>query len=133
MNTIRFTIPGEPVGAPRMTQADKWKRRPCVVRYRNWKDAARKAAGWVPNPEHILSVSWVAYFSPAASWSKKRKVEAIGQLHRMKPDRDNIDKALLDALFIEDCAIASGTIEKRWDIAERMEVTITFTNDALKQ
>ncbi len=123
---MHFTIPGEPVGAPRMTQRDKWQQRPCVMRYRAWKDAARKAAGWIPCADLILSVSWVAYFSTPVSWSKKKRVAAIGTLHRSKPDRDNVDKSLLDALFVDDSKIAAGSIEKRWDIVERMEVTIEF-------
>ena len=52
---------------------------------------------------------------------------AIGNLHRLAPDRDNIDKALLDALFPQDKAIAMGHIEKRWDWEPRMEVTIEYT------
>ena len=30
----RFTIPGAPMGKPRMTKQDKWKKRACVVRFR---------------------------------------------------------------------------------------------------
>lgn len=127
MPVITFTIHGDPIGAPRMTRRDKWKQRPCVLRYRDWKDKARKAAGALPPTNEIESLSWVAYFSPPVSWSKKKRDAAIGTAHRQKPDRDNIDKAILDALFDEDSGIAKGTIEKRWDIAERLEVTITTT------
>jgi len=121
---IEFTIPGDPIGAPRMTQRDKWKQRPCVMKYRAWKDKAREVAGELPPADQIERVSWVAVFTPPASWSKKRRAAVIGTLHRNKPDRDNIDKALLDALFPEDQAIAAGTIEKRWGIAEGLTVTI---------
>lgn len=121
---IRFSIPGEPIGAPRMTQQDKWKQRPCVVRYRQWKDEARRAAGELPPVEDIASVSWVAYFVPPASWSKKRREAAIGTLHRSKPDRDNIDKALLDALFPNDQGVAAGVIRKVWGRECRLDVTI---------
>lgn len=124
MAVIRFSVPGDPMGAPRQTQADKWKLRPCVVRYRAWKDAARLAAGRLPSVESIVEVNWTAYFSPPASWSKKKRDSAIGTLHRSKPDRDNIDKAVLDALFPEDQGIAHGTIRKEWAIAERLEVEI---------
>ena len=121
---MKFTIPGDPIGAPRMTQSDKWKKRPCVVRYREWKDKARAAAGTLPHISRIESVSWVATFSPPASWSKKKRAAMLGTLHRVKPDRDNIDKALLDALFPDDQQIAKGSIEKRWGVAEGLEVTI---------
>lgn len=107
-----------------MTQRDKWARRACVMRYFAWKDKARESAGELPAPESVTSLSWVAYFCPPVSWSKKKRLSVIGKPHRAKPDRDNIDKAVLDALFKEDSAIAKGTIEKRWDWIERMEVTI---------
>ncbi len=123
---LSFIIPGDPVGAPRMTRRDKWKKRPCVLRYFAWRDAARLAAGKLPEAEQIFTLSWKAFFSPPVSWSKKKRTAAIGTLHRKKPDRDNVDKAILDALFLEDSAIAYGTIEKRWDTAERIEIEIEY-------
>lgn len=119
-----FTVFVVPMGAPRMTKRDKWKRRPIVIRYRKFKDAIRAAAGIIPPPEIILSLSWTAFFSPPASWSVKKRIAALGQLHRSKPDRDNIDKGILDALFEQDSGIASGQIEKRWGEPSRLEVTI---------
>jgi Holliday junction resolvase RusA-like endonuclease len=125
--TKRFTVYGRPVGAPRMTQRDNWKQRPCVMRYRAWKDEIRKVVCWdMPPVEQIQSVSWVAYFEPPTSWSAKKKAAALGKLHRSKPDRDNVDKAILDTLFKEDSGIASGMIEKRWGTPERIEVSIVY-------
>lgn len=121
---IRFTVPGNPIGKPRMTQRDKWKKRSCVVAYRNWADRVREIAGVLPPPDRIASVSWVAYFAMPPSWSKKKRAALLGQLHRSKPDRDNIDKALLDVLFTDDSGIAAGSLEKRWSTEPRLEVTI---------
>lgn len=119
---IRVTYNGKPIGKPRMTRSDKWKKRDCVMRYRQFADDLRLAAGgYKLNPEHIQSLSWVAYFEPTKTNKKKVK---IGELHRQKPDRDNIDKAILDALFKDDSAIAHGTLEKRWGSPERIEITI---------
>lgn len=129
MAVMSFTIPGTPVGAPRMTQADKWKQRPCVVRYRSWKDAARKAAGELPPTSSITYVSWTAYFEPPASWSNKRRAAAMDERHRSKPDRDNLDKALLDALFPEDQGISDGIIRKRWGVWARLEVEIGYESE----
>lgn len=123
---LTFTVFGDPIAAPRMTQRDAWAQRPCVMRYRAWKDRARQAAGDLPPAEQITSLSWVAYFCPPVSWSKKKRAAVIGQLHRAKPDRDNLDKAVLDALFKADQAIASGSIEKRWGEIERMEIEIEY-------
>lgn len=121
---IEFTVPGEPMGAPRMTRSDKWKQRDCVMRYRAWKDAARAAAGKLPEPNSIIALNWTAYFEPPASWSAKKRAAAMGTIHRVKPDRDNLDKSVLDALFVNDAGIAVGTIAKRYGTPARMEVVI---------
>lgn len=122
----KITIYGNPIGKPRMTQRDKWKKRPCVMKYRAWADKARVCAGELPPADKILSLSWIAYFEPPVSWSKNKRESMIGELHRSKPDRDNIDKALLDALFDDDKAIAAGTITKLWGTKARLEVEIEY-------
>lgn len=126
--SITFTIPGAPLGKPRMTRRDKWKKRPCVLRYRSWADLARASAPREFGPE-VVAVSWKAYMPLPASWSAKKKMTYRGQLHRQKPDRDNIDKAVLDALFQSDCGVATGKIEKRWDDGNgpRLEITLMET------
>ena len=113
------------MGKPRMTQRDKWMKRECVVRYRSWADKARAAAPKTLNPKPT-SVSWTAYISMPASWIQKKKDAMRGQLHQSKPDRDNIDKGVLDALWESDSCIATGTIEKRWDDGKgaRIEITV---------
>jgi len=110
-----------------MTQRDKWARRPAVVRYRDWCDRAREIAGGVPAADRITDVSWVAYFRPPKSWSKKKRGAAIGTLHRQRPDRDNIDKSILDCFWKEDSGISRGTIEKYWGEEDKIVITITFT------
>lgn len=122
---IRVTAFLEPMGKPRMTQRDKWKKRPVVVRYREWCDKLRAA---MPEnlPGNPVSVSWKAYFSMPESWTKKKKAEMKGQHHRQKPDRDNCDKAILDCLWKDDSVIACGSIEKQWDDGQgaRIELEI---------
>jgi len=124
--TVFFVIHGAPVGKPRQTQRDKWAKRPCVMRYRAWTDKARAAA-----PANLttqpLSVSWVAYLPFPQSWRQPLRDALRGGFHRHKPDRDNIDKAILDALFKQDCCVAIGSLEKRWDDGQgaRIEVTVT--------
>lgn len=79
----------------------------------------------MPAADTVSSLSWVAYFEPPKSWSKKKRIDAIEKLHRAKPDRDNIDKAVLDCLYPHgDSGIARGTIEKRWDWHARIEIEI---------
>lgn len=129
MSVKRFIIEAEPMGAPRMTQRDRWAKRPVVQRYWAWKDKAREAAGELPPAESIQSVSWVAVFVPPVSWSKKKRAAAMGTLHRSKPDIDNIFKAVLDSLFDEDKHIAAGGVKKVWGEIERMEVEIVYSEE----
>lgn len=123
---LTITVPGRPHGKPRMTQRDKWKRRPVVVAYREWADRVRAAAGTMPPAESVLSLDWTAYFVPPPSWPKSKQLAAIGTLHRVKPDSSNILKGIEDVLWPEnDSALASGSYEKRWDWKPSLEIRIT--------
>ena len=125
--TITIVAPGTPLGKPRMTRRDKWARRPCVVSYWAWADYVRWCAGTVPPAEKVESLSWVAMFQPPKSWSKTKRAGVIGTQHRSKPDRDNIDKAVLDALYPGgDAAIARGALEKIWGWEASLTITITL-------
>ena len=115
----------EPMGKPRMTQRDKWKKRPAVVRFHAFRDYVRLKTNSLDISD-AYSVSWTAYFSMPKSWSNKKKEALKGQAHRQKPDRDNIDKAILDSLMKEDSGISEGKIIKRWDDGDgaRIELVI---------
>lgn len=113
MSVQTFTVYLTPMGAPRMTRADTWKKRPVVLQYRAYKDAIRHACKGI-DPQ-CSSLSWFAYLPMPASWSAKKKAAMSGLLHRQKPDRDNIDKGILDSLFKADQGIAVGSINKFWD------------------
>ena len=120
-------LPGEPMGKPRMTRRDKWHKRECATRYWEFAERLRAAAGTVPPVETVIDLSWTATFEPPVSWSKKRRVAAMNELHRSKPDRDNIDKAVLDSLYPGgDSAIAQGTLIKVWGWEASLEVVIRF-------
>lgn len=122
---INFTIPFAPIGKPRMTRSDKWKKRPAVVKWHQWKDAARPHV-----PENLLqspvSVSWTAYFPFPKTYSASKKASFLGKPHQQKPDRDNIDKLICDFLFEQDKGIAFGVLRKFWDDGNgpRIEIEI---------
>jgi Holliday junction resolvase RusA-like endonuclease len=124
VSTVSFTIHAEPMGKPRMTQRDKWAKRPAVLRYRAFADKARASAP-ANLPSSPIRVDWTAFLSMPDSWSAKKKAAHKGQLHQSKPDRDNIDKGILDALWESDSCIATGTIEKRWDDGNGPRIEIT--------
>ena len=124
--TLLAMVTGNPVGKPRMTRQDKWKERKPVVAYRNWCDHARMCVPWMPDANDIMEFSWTAYIGCPRSWSQKKQREHWGRFHRSKPDRDNIDKAILDCFFKEDSGIASGKIAKFWSKDPRLELEIHY-------
>ena len=124
--TLTFTVPGPPMGKPRMTRRDAWKKRPCVMRYWDYCARIRQAAGRLPpNPDGLMAT---VYLAMPESWSDKKKADTLGQPHRQKPDYDNIAKSLGDALFTEDCLIwRGGPIMKFWCADnERTEITVLY-------
>lgn len=130
---IRFTIWGVPIaqarprkGRNRKTGEEHWY---TPDRTTKWKEAvAIQAASSRPRKPLAgpLSVS-LTFYMPRL---KKTPVSAV--YHVEKPDRDNLDKAVLDALtkagfWGDDCQIADGRIVKRYvelDGECRVEVEI---------
>jgi hypothetical protein len=124
--TVRIVIPGPPPGKPRMTQQDKWAKRPNVVRYYDWCNMIRAVVGdSLPDASRVAELNWTAYFTPPESWPKIKRARAIGTKHRQKPDSSNILKGLEDTLWPKgDEALADGRYRKRWDWTARLEVEI---------
>lgn len=99
-----------PCAKPRMTRADVWQKRPAVVKYRAFCDACRAAELTVPE-----SGSTVLFFIPMPeSWSKKKKIMLDNTPHRQTPDVDNLLKAVLDAIYVNDCCVWNIHVIKRW-------------------
>lgn len=100
----------DPVGKPRMTQSDRWKKRPAVLRYRAFCDELRLKLRFLP--EHLD----ITFLLPMPhSWSEKRKCAMDKAPHTAKPDIDNLLKALLDAMLEDDsCIHTIHGLRKRW-------------------
>lgn len=111
-------IPVTPIPKPRMTRGDKWKQRPCVMRYREYKDEIRPYT-----TDLTKSVKVTFYLPMPSSWSKRKKIKHHHQLHRSKPDVDNLLKGLMDAWMDQDQEVASIWVEKRW--AQHGAISIT--------
>jgi Holliday junction resolvase RusA-like endonuclease len=107
-----------PMGKPRMTRADRWKKRPEVMRYRAFCDEVRLHK--VQLPESDFHVTFIIPMPP--SWSKKKRQQFNGQPHQSKPDMDNLMKALMDAIYEDDAHIWDGRITKRWGEAGRIVI-----------
>ena len=104
-----------PLGKPRMTQRDRWKKRPVVERYHEYADRLREEA----DKQNFLLGEKVEinFFIPVPkSWSKKKKSANLGRPHKQRPDLDNLIKAVQDILMKEDSAIWKITAVKRWGV-----------------
>jgi Holliday junction resolvase RusA-like endonuclease len=104
-----------PIGKPRMTQRDRWAKRPVVLRYFAFCDEVRQQ--WqshrgVQLPERI---QLIFYLPMPSSWSKRKKEDMRSQPHQQRPDIDNLVKAVLDALYPDDSIVYAVQAEKYWD------------------
>lgn len=104
----------EPMGKPRMTRSDKWKKRDCVVKYWDFKNKVVSLANeqkfTKPTEFHHI----VFQFKMPDSWGKKKKEQMNGMPHLQKPDKDNCEKAFLDSLFKDDSDIWDNRCTKIW-------------------
>ena len=104
----------DPIGKPRMTISDKWKKRDCVQRYWAFKDSIKRQAAkngykLMPSGDHI------GFIIPMPkSWSLKKKAHMDGSPHTQKPDIDNLEKALFDSLLDDDAVIWNISASKHW-------------------
>lgn len=108
-----------PMGKPRMTRADKWKKRPEVLRYRAFCDHVRLLG--VELPEAGAHVTFI--LPMPLSWSKKKRLQHDGQPHQAKPDCDNMLKALMDAIYVDDAHVWDCRVTKVW--GETGQIVIT--------
>lgn len=93
-----------------MTQRDKFNKRPCVMKYRAFKDEIRLKKVTLPKSgAHIVFV-----LPMPKSWSEEEKKKHFAQPHKKTPDKDNLEKALLDAVFSDDCEIWDSRVSKIW-------------------
>ena len=99
----------DPCPAPRMTRSDRWKKRPCVLKYLEFKDECRRLNIKVDNYDHITFGIKIP-----KSFSRKKQKEMVEKPHQKRPDCDNLLKALLDSVYKEDSHIHALTINKVW-------------------
>jgi len=106
---------GKVFALPRMTQADKWYKRPEVERWRQFANsliAEVRKAGELGDCQRL---SAKVYFELPKSYSKKKRIELTGGPHRVKPDADNILKGIADACFQRDQGVWDMRCQKFWD------------------
>ncbi len=117
-----YTLQVVPCPAPRMTQRDRWAKRPCVLRYFAFREAVQAQA--VEQAFRLpadLAVTFI--LSMPDSWSVRRKRATDGTAHQGRPDLDNLVKAFLDAMAAEDGYVWRVQAEKRWGVEGKIVVT----------
>lgn len=124
-HSISFFVPGIPKAQPRVKfasrgkfghaytpdSADGWKQRIAIA-----------AKPYIDKPlEGPIEVSVDFYFPrPLAHYTSKGELRPMSPLwHITKPDRDNLEKCLLDTLtrigaWRDDCQVCDGPIRKRY-------------------
>lgn len=105
---MRYQI--TPMGAVRMNKADAWRKRPAVLRYMAFKDQVR-ASGMILEPGQSI----IFLIPMPKSWSKRKRALMNETYHTQKPDLDNLLKAVMDSIFIDDAHISHlGKLVKLW-------------------
>lgn len=117
----QFTFKGKPVAKPRMTRADAWKKRKCVLDYWEFKDEINKQAneqGFELGEKY--RVTFYIEIPKSRKTGKKKAVD--GQPHKQRPDGDNMVKALNDCLLDEDSGVWYTVSIKRWSTEPKIVV-----------
>jgi Holliday junction resolvase RusA-like endonuclease len=127
---ISFEVEGQPFGKqrPRMTKrghtytpAETVSRTAAIS-----KVAVRHFDAPISGP---IRVDVIAVFKPAKSWSAKKTREALGRPHTQKPDKDNVEKLVLDALsgiaYPDDSQVWDGGTRKVWGAVAKTVVTVS--------
>lgn len=107
----------QPVPKPRMTHADRWAKRPCVLRYRAYCDELRLRGIRLP---HAYRLEFV--LPMPESWSEATKSAMDGQPHLVRPDTSNLVKAVEDALVPRDERLHEIQGSKTWGREGRLRV-----------
>lgn len=103
-----------PIPKPRMTQSDRWKKRPAVVRYFAYADNLRLL---LPKGYCLPDAVQLEFGIPMPkSWSKKKRQMMDNEPHQQRPDTDNLTKAIKDILCDDDGYVWREYAEKRWSV-----------------
>jgi Holliday junction resolvase RusA-like endonuclease len=139
--TVYFVVYGNPVGKgrPRATSRGGF-----VRMYTDAKTLGFESA--VADEARIAMREWQAFNTPMQlqlsayypipkSWSKKKRQMAMdGEIHpQVKPDLDNVMKAVLDAMngvvYVDDSQVINMVATKRYSSDPRIEV---YLHEVLK-
>lgn len=137
LRSIKFTVPGEPVGKARPRFSRKTGRTYTPKKTTDYEHLIaytfmQNFDGFKPL-EEPLEVTMHAYFSIPKSWTKKKKQQAYDGilLKTTKPDTDNIAKvkdALNGLAWKDDAQIVREHVYKAYSDNPRLEIEIEVLN-----
>jgi len=80
----------------------------------------------------VVNVFW--FIEPSKTMASKKFVDLIlndDKPHTIKPDRDNLDKLVMDCMskivFADDCQVYAGELYKFWSMNPRTEIEIKWS------
>ena len=136
VKVYRLDIP--PCPKPRMTKADRWRKRPSVLKFFEFRDAVKD---YIYRIEKIFDEEQVGtnlmikkgktvfiagaklefdtfeiefHVPMPQSWSKKKKADMDKRPHQQRPDLDNYLKAWKDSVYEEDAIVWRVKASKLW-------------------
>lgn len=138
MISIRFSVPGEPVGKerPRFTKKGQVYTPAKTRSYETIiKLCARNAMKGKKMLTGAISLSVKAFFPVPKSFSKSIREKALsGELwHQKKPDWDNVGKIVSDSLngvvYADDAVVSHAVVSKRYSDFPRVEVAVELCGE----
>jgi len=109
----RLNIP--PCPKPRMTKADRWRKRPSVLKFFAFRDAVKQDKSWKTFELLDMDSFEIEFHVPMPkSWSKKKRGYMNGSAHQQRPDLDNYLKAWKDSVYEEDAIVWRVKASKLW-------------------
>lgn len=138
---IKFTVPGRPVPAVRMTRRSKHVD-PAAKRYLAYKSYVKVHAKNEMVKQRLMTsdkpieVGMVVTYGLPKSWSKKRKQAIIDggyeEFPHVRGDIDNIVKSITDAcnaiVYLDDIQIVDLKASKRYGETDKVDVWINELN-----
>ena len=104
-----------PCSKPRMTRADRWKKRQSVLKFFAFRDAVKQSPAWKTLQLLDMDSFKIVFHVPMPkSWSKKKKAQFEGKPHQQRPDLDNYLKAWKDSVYEEDAVVWHVEATKLW-------------------
>mgnify|MGYP003108716656 FL=1 len=109
----KLNIP--PCPKPRMTKADRWRKRPSVLKFFEFRDAVKQDKSWKTFQLVDMDSFEIEFHVPMPqSWSKKKKADMDKRPHQQRPDLDNYLKAWKDSVYEEDAIVWRVKASKLW-------------------